>query len=86
MELPVDAKFCPNCGKEVEKESIIGSLLDDPVKKMSISFKIAKRVETKFKTVGDVIHATRNEIMSIYYIGKVRSRFIKNAADEYISG
>lgn len=85
-ELPTNAKFCPSCGTEVDEKSIIGSLLEDSVKKMSISYKIAKRVESKFKTVGDVIHATRQEVMDLYYIGEVRSRIIKNAAEEYISG
>jgi hypothetical protein len=39
-----------------------------------------------FPTVGDVIHSTREEIMIIPYIKEVRSKIIKNAADEFISG
>lgn len=86
MELPTDAKFCPSCGTKVEEKSIIGALLEDSIDEMSISKKIAKRILVKFKTVGDVIHSTREELMTIKYIKEVRSKYIKNAADEYISG
>jgi len=70
----------------VEQTSIIGQLLEESVFNLSISEKIAKRLEKGFPTVGDVIHATRPEIMKIKYIKEVRSKIIKNAADEFISG
>lgn len=85
-ELPPNAKFCLECGHKVEQASIIGQLLDESVFELSISDKIAKRLERVFPKVGDVIHATRNEIMRIPYIKEVRSKIIKNAADEFISG
>ena len=85
-ELPSNAKFCLECGHKVEQTSIIGQLLEESVFELSISDKIATRLEKKFPTVGDVIHATRNEIMKIRYIKEVRSKIIKNAADEFISG
>lgn len=85
-DLPVDAKFCPSCGNKVEAKSIIGALLDDSIRELSISDKIATRLEEQFKTVGDIIHATREEIMEIKFIKEVRSKIIKNAAEEYISG
>lgn len=85
-DLPANAKFCPSCGEKVEGESIIGALLDDPVGEISISRKLADRVQPEFPKVGDVVHASRTEIMRIPYIKEVRSKIIKNAADEYISG
>ncbi len=85
-EISANAKFCPECGHKVEEKSVVGELLDDPVRKISISPAIADRVEPDYPRVGDVIHATRQDLMKISYIKEVRSRIIKNAADEYISG
>ncbi|WP_321416756.1 zinc ribbon domain-containing protein [uncultured Desulfobacter sp.] len=85
-EIPANAKFCPQCGTKVEEKSIVGALLDDSVREISISSLIADRIEPEFPLVGDVVHATRSELMQISYIKEVRSRMIKNAADEYISG
>jgi hypothetical protein len=64
----------------------IFKLLEKSVFELSISEKIATRLEKGFPKVGDVIHATRNEIMKIPYIKEVRSKIIKNVADEFISG
>jgi hypothetical protein len=85
-EIPANAKFCPACGSKVEEKSIVGALLDDSVRDLSISGLIADRVEPEYPLVGDVVHAMRSELMKISYIKEVRSRMIKNAADEYISG
>jgi hypothetical protein len=85
-EIPANAKFCPECGHKVEEKSIVGELLDDSVREISISAAIADRVEPEYPLVGDVIHATKSDLMRISYIKHVRSRMIKNAADEYISG
>ncbi|MBI5641126.1 MAG: zinc ribbon domain-containing protein [Nitrospirae bacterium] len=85
-EIPPKAKFCPSCGNKVIEKSIVGQLLDDSVRKISISSAIADRVEPEYPLVGDVIHATRQDLMKISYIKAVRSKMIKNAADEYISG
>jgi hypothetical protein len=85
-EIPPNAKFCPECGDKIVGKSIVGQLLDDSARKISISSAIADRVEPEYPLVGDVIHATRQDLMRISYIKEVRSKMIKNAADEYISG
>jgi hypothetical protein len=85
-EISANAKFCPECGSKIPQKSIVGSLLDDSVRRISITKKISDRVEPEFPLVGDVIHATREDLMNIAYIKGVRSKIIKNAADEYISG
>jgi len=85
-EISPDAKFCPECGKKVEGKSIVGQLLDDSVRQISISSAIADRLEPLYPLVGDIIHAGRSDLMSISYIKEVRSKLIKNAAEEYISG
>jgi hypothetical protein len=82
-----NAKFCSHCGSPVKTaSSIIAGLLDERVDALSISDKLKNRVRPKFPTVGHVVQATREEIMTIPYIKEVRSRMIKNAADEFISG
>jgi hypothetical protein len=84
--LTPSAKFCGECGEKVEVTSIISGLLDEPVTALSISDRLKVRVTPSFPLVGNVVQATREEIMKIRYIKEVRSRIIKNAADEFISG
>jgi len=85
-ELPSDAKFCPNCGNKIETSSIVSALLDETVDSLSISDAIKTRLKTKYATVGEVLQATTEDIRSISYIAEVRSKIIKNAAEEFISG
>jgi hypothetical protein len=85
-EITPSAKFCSQCGAKIETGSIISTLLEEPVNALSISDRLKARVEPNFPRVGDIIQATREEIMRIKWIKEVRSRIIKNAADEFISG
>jgi hypothetical protein len=84
--IPPNAKFCPECGNRLEVTSIIGPLLDEYVDALSLSRALCARVRPQFPRVGDVVQASREEIMRIKWIKEVRSRIIKNAADEFISG
>jgi len=85
---PVDpnVRFCSNCGARLQAKSIISGLLEEPVDSLSISDRMKNRVRPHFPRVGDVIQAKRSDLMSIKYIKDVRSRIIKNAAEEFISG
>jgi hypothetical protein len=80
------AKFCGECGHQVVTTSVVSALLEESVNALSISDRLKTRVKPKFPTVGDVVQARRTELMQIPYIKDVRSRIIKNAADEFISG
>ena len=84
--IPPNAKFCQECGNKLEVTSIIGPLLDEPVDALSLSHALRERVKPQFPRVGDVVQASREEVMQIKWIKEVRSRIIKNAADEFISG
>ncbi|MBM2886824.1 zinc ribbon domain-containing protein [Chromobacterium phragmitis] len=84
--LPQNAKFCSECGNKITSTSIVSSLLEESVNELSISDRLKERVRPKFPTVGSVVQAKRDELMAISYIKDVRSRIIKNAADEFISG
>lgn len=86
VDISPNAKFCSQCGAKVEQTSIISSLLEEPVAALSISDRLKDRIKGKFPKVGNVVQARREEIMTIKYIKEVRSRIIKNAADEFISG
>ena len=81
-----NAKFCADCGAKVAGSTIIGKLLDEPISELSISEKLKNRVSPNFPTVGSLVQASREEVKTIKYIKEVRSRMIKNAADEFISG
>jgi len=84
--LSPNAKYCSECGNSVQSKSIITGLLDEPVSALSISDKLKARIQPNFPLVGNVVQAPREELMIIRYIKEVRSRIIKNAADEFISG
>ena len=84
--VPATAKFCPDCGQKIDTKGIIGALLDEPVAELSLSDALKARVQPNFPRVGDVVQAKREEIMRIKFIKEVRSRIIKNSADEFISG
>jgi recombinational DNA repair protein RecR len=84
--LPLNAKFCNECGTRVETKSIISGLLEEPVDALSLGDGLKQRVKPYYPLVGNVVQAKREEIMQIKYIKEVRSRIIKNAADEFISG
>ena len=84
--LEQNAKFCSECGHKVERASIVSTLLEESVEALSISPKLKERIKPIFITVGAVVQAKRTELMKINYIKDVRSRIIKNAADEFISG
>jgi hypothetical protein len=81
-----NAKFCHECGNKLEVTPIIGPLLDEPVDALSLSRALCERVKPYFPRVGEVVQASREEVMGIKWIKEVRSRIIKNAADEFISG
>jgi hypothetical protein len=84
--LAPDAKFCSVCGSKLENKPIITGLLEEPINALSISDRLKDRVSPKFPRVGDIVQARKEEVMTIPYIKDVRSRIIKNAADEFISG
>jgi uncharacterized OB-fold protein len=85
--LAPNARFCAQCGQPVEKgAAVISGLLEDSIDALSISDRLRDRVRPKFPKVGHIVQAQREELMTIDYIKEVRSRIIKNAAEEHISG
>jgi hypothetical protein len=86
-QVVANSKFCAQCGLKIgDGASIITGLLEDPVDVLSISDRLRQRIRPRFPKVGHVVQAPRDELMTISYIKEVRSRIIKNAAEEYISG
>jgi len=81
-------KFCPKCGgkiKQDEPDSMYKILRSHRIDNLSISSKIAARLENKFSNVGDLYDAEIEEI-KMKYIKDVRARKIKNAVIEYMAG
>ena len=88
-KLDADANFCPFCGTPVAKEqSLYFELLKHKIDKLRFSERLKQRMrdhrDQSFETVGDILSATLSQVDDIYYIGTVRSRQIKGAADEYV--
>jgi molybdopterin converting factor small subunit len=84
--MSANAKFCSECGARATASTIIGKLLEEPISELSISERLKEHLKPRFATVGAIVQALRDELMTIKYIKEVRSRIIKNAADEFISG
>ena len=85
-EVSLEAKFCSQCGHQIERTSLISKLLDDSIDKISVTSGTVKLVKETYPLVGDLLQATKKDLMDLYYIGQVRSRMLKNAVEEYISG
>lgn len=85
-EISLEAKFCQECGLKIERNSLISKLLDDPIEKTSVTSGILNLVNKEYPKVGDLLQATKEDLMKLYYVGPVRSKMIKNAIEEYISG
>jgi hypothetical protein len=80
------ALFCSQCGERLQAKPIISGLLEERIDALSLSDRMKDRVRPHFPLVGEVVQASRQDVMRIKYIKDVRSRIIKNAADEFISG
>ena len=85
-EVSLEAKFCAHCGTMIERTSLISKLLDDSIEETTITHGIAQRIKQEYPKVGNLLQATKEDLMKIFYIGTVRSRVVKNAVEEYISG
>lgn len=85
-EISLEAKFCGQCGAKVERTSLISLLLDDSINQIAITSGIKSRIIPEYPKVGDLLQATKEDLMQIDYIGPIRSRIVKNAVEEYISG
>ena len=85
-EVSLEAKFCSQCGHQIERTSLISKLLDDSIDKISVTSGTVKLVKETYPLVGDLLQATKKDLMYLYYIGQVRSRMLKNEVEEYISG
>jgi hypothetical protein len=86
LEVSLEAKFCSNCGSPIARKPIISKLLEDSIDLLSIGTRIAQRVKPIYPKVGDVLQASKEDLMEIDYVGVVKSKSIKGAAEEYISG
>ena len=81
-----NSRFCSECGAELSSTSIISGLLDEPVASLSLGARLISRFQPVYPRVGDIIQASKEELMRLKWIKEVRSRIIKNAAEEFISG
>lgn len=79
---------CPYCMHPYPKDNILPSLLDDHIHKLAIPHIVLRsvNVDGRYQTVKDILFTTLEQLQTIYNIGPVRSRILRNAAEEYISG
>lgn len=79
---------CPYCMQPYPKDSILPSLLEEPINILPLPKYILGLITEngKFTTIKDVLFSTLEDLQTIHGIGFVRSRMIRNAAEEHISG
>jgi hypothetical protein len=86
--LPEGAKFCPACGNSVSKHSLYEELRGASSEELELTPGVKQRLiaDGRFPTVGSVLDASDQEVDEIPYVGDVRVRFIKSAAEEFVAG
>lgn len=80
--------FCPKCGTKMEQKedvSLYKILRTHGIENLKVSSKIAIRLKTKFKNIGEIYDSDIEDIR-MDYIQDVRIVMIKNAALEYMAG
>lgn len=85
-ELPIEARFCTNCGSPQAEIGILPQLLSLASSELNLTPGILAIVTAKFLTVGDVFAASDAEIDALPQIGPVRTAIVRHAVDEFISG
>ena len=86
--LPEGAKFCPTCGRAVTRSSLYEELRGASSAELELTPGVKQRLVEygKFPTVGTVLDATEQQVDEIPYVGEVRVRVIKAAAEEFVAG
>ncbi|AOY06237.1 hypothetical protein [Bacillus subtilis] len=79
---------CPYCMQPYPKDSILPSLLEEPIDTLPLPKYILRLISAngQFTTIKDVLFTTLEDLQTIHGIGFVRSRMVRNAAEEHISG
>jgi hypothetical protein len=79
---------CPYCMQPYPKDSILPSLLEEPIATLPLPKYILRLITAngQYKTIKDVLFTTLEDLQTIHGIGFVRSRMVRNAAEEHISG
>ena len=85
-ELPLESRFCHNCGTPQPEIGILPQLLALPSSELDLTPGINSIVLEKFATVGEVFAATDDQLDSLRWIGAVRVAMVRHAVDEIISG
>jgi hypothetical protein len=84
-----DVNFCSKCGSPIAKKepvSLYKILRSHEISNLAISSKILKRLNQKFKTIGELYDADLDDILEIKYIGNVRATNTKSVSIEYMAG
>ncbi|TDL90763.1 hypothetical protein [Meridianimarinicoccus aquatilis] len=83
-----EAKFCSNCGAQLKPSSTYEALVQKDISVLPISATMLKRIKANshIRKVRDIlIDASRETLLGINYIGKVRATKIVALAEEHVS-
>lgn len=81
-------RVCPHCESPVPREkSVYFELINHSIDRLFLSERLKNRIREsrKFSTVGEILDSSLDTIDEIYYVGPVRARVIKGAAEEYVA-
>lgn len=83
-----DAKFCSNCGSQLKPSSTYEALVKKDISELPISQRMEKRIKenSKIRRVRDILmDSSKEALLGIPYIGKIRAQIIVGHAEEFVS-
>ncbi|MDD8022393.1 MAG: hypothetical protein PHX82_04705 [Paracoccaceae bacterium] len=83
-----DAKFCSNCGTQLKPSSTYEALVKQDISTLPISSRMEKRIKdnSNIRRIRDILmDSSKETLLGIPYIGKVRAQTILGYAEEYVS-
>lgn len=83
-----DAKFCSNCGSQLKPSSTYEALVKKDISALPISPRLEKRIKehSQIRRVRDILmDSSKETLLGIPYIGKIRAQIIVGHAEEFVS-
>lgn len=83
-----DAKFCSNWGSQLKPSSTYEALVKKDISALPISQRMEKRIKdnSQIRRVRDILmDSSKETLLGIPYIGKIRAQIIVGHAEEFVS-
>ncbi|MEC0167390.1 ORC-CDC6 family AAA ATPase [Paenibacillus graminis] len=83
----IEHSGCPYCMNPYPKSNILPTLMGDDINNLSLPPIIGRALKTdgRYVIVKNIYTSSLEELQSVYLIGKIRSRIVRNVVEEYLS-